>query len=169
MQCACTTLPSVPCLDKPYFSTLSHKQQDSREKDLLNIKICVLFFSIIFLKYISLYLIISHYISLCLIISHYISLYLIISHYISKERTSPHFRNTPSTTKLEGEKIVEAPGKDDNASMPEQIKRPNAWRKMMMVMMMVYHIPRSTERYVIKNVCVSSYKVSDIPLKYNET
>ena len=96
-------------------------------------------------------------------------IYLIISHYISKERTTPHFRNTPSTTKLEGEEIVEAPGKDDNASMPEQIKRPNAWRKMMMVMMMVYHIPRSTERYVIKNVCVSSYKVSDILLNYNET
>jgi len=25
---------------------------------------------------------------------------------------------------------VDAPGKDDNASMPEQVKRPNPWRKM---------------------------------------
>ena len=25
---------------------------------------------------------------------------------------------------------MDAPGKDDNASMPEQVKRPNPWRKM---------------------------------------
>jgi len=28
---------------------------------------------------------------------------------------------------------VGAPGKDGNASMPEQVKRPNPWRKMMMM------------------------------------
>jgi hypothetical protein len=28
----------------------------------------------------------------------------------------------PSTTKLEGEQIVDAPGKDGNVSMPEQAK-----------------------------------------------
>jgi hypothetical protein len=39
----------------------------------------------------------------------------------------------PSTTNLEGEEIVDAPGKDVNMSMPEQIKRPNPWRKMMMM------------------------------------
>jgi hypothetical protein len=39
----------------------------------------------------------------------------------------------PSTTNLEGEEIVDAPGKDGNASMPEQIKRTNQWRKMMMM------------------------------------
>jgi hypothetical protein len=39
-----------------------------------------------------------------------------------------------STTDHEGEEIVEAPGKDGNASMPEQVKRPNACRKMMMMM-----------------------------------
>jgi hypothetical protein len=38
---------------------------------------------------------------------------------------------TPSTTNLEGEEIVDAPGKDVNASMPEQVKRPNPWQKMM--------------------------------------
>jgi hypothetical protein len=39
----------------------------------------------------------------------------------------------PSTTDHEGEEIVDAPGKDGNASMPEQVKRPNPWRKMMMI------------------------------------
>jgi hypothetical protein len=38
-----------------------------------------------------------------------------------------------------GEEIVDAPGKDGNASMPQQIKRPNPWRKTttMMIMMMM--------------------------------
>ena len=50
-----------------------------------------------------------------------------------KERTTSDFRNTPSTTDLEEEEIVDAPRNDDNASMPEQVKRPNLWRKMMMI------------------------------------
>jgi len=28
---------------------------------------------------------------------------------------------------------VDAPGNDGNASMPEQVKRPNPWRKMLMM------------------------------------
>jgi hypothetical protein len=44
---------------------------------------------------------------------------------ISKEWTTLDFGNTPSTTNLEGEEIVGAPGKDSNASMPGQIKRRN--------------------------------------------
>jgi hypothetical protein len=51
-----------------------------------------------------------------------------------KEWTTPDFRNAPSTTNLEEEEIVDAPGKDGYASMPEQVKRPNPWRKMMMMM-----------------------------------
>ena len=43
-------------------------------------------------------------------------------------------RNTPSTTNPKDEEIVDAPGKDGNASMPEQVKRPNSWRKVMMMM-----------------------------------
>jgi hypothetical protein len=39
----------------------------------------------------------------------------------------------PSTTDLEGEEIVDASGKGGDASMPEQVKRPNPWRKMMMM------------------------------------
>jgi hypothetical protein len=39
------------------------------------------------------------------------------------------------------DKIVDAPGKDDNASTPEQVKRPNPWmkkkKKMMMMMMTI--------------------------------
>ena len=45
--------------------------------------------------------------------------------------------NTRSTTNLEEEQIVDAPGNDGNTSMPEQVKRPNPWRKMMMMMMML--------------------------------
>jgi hypothetical protein len=44
----------------------------------------------------------------------------------------------PSTTDHDGEEIVDAPGKDGNASIPEQVKRPNPWRKMMMVMMSTF-------------------------------
>jgi len=38
-------------------------------------------------------------------------------------------RNTPSTTNPEDEEIVDAPGNDGNASMPEQVKRHNPWRR----------------------------------------
>jgi hypothetical protein len=66
-----------------------------------------------------------------------------------KEWTTPDFRNTPSTTNLEEEEIVDAPGKDGNASMPEQVKRPNPWRKMMMMMMTVrYPLFSVSEAYV---------------------
>ena len=34
--------------------------------------------------------------------------------------------------KPQGKRIVDAPGNDGNASIPEQVKRPNPWRKMMM-------------------------------------
>jgi hypothetical protein len=51
---------------------------------------------------------------------------------ILREWTTPDSRNTPSTTNLEGEEIVDAPGNDGNASMPEQVNRPNPWRKMVM-------------------------------------
>jgi len=40
----------------------------------------------------------------------------------------------PSTTNLEEEEIVDAPGNDGNASMPEQVNQPNPRRKMMMMM-----------------------------------
>jgi hypothetical protein len=42
-------------------------------------------------------------------------------------------QNTPSTTNLEEEEIVDAPGNDGIASMPEQVKRPNLCTKMMMI------------------------------------
>jgi hypothetical protein len=53
-----------------------------------------------------------------------------------KEWTTPDSRNTPSTTNLEGEEIVDAPGNVGNALMPEHVKRPNPWMMMMMMMMM---------------------------------
>jgi hypothetical protein len=39
----------------------------------------------------------------------------------------------PSVTSLEEEEIVDTPGWDGNTSMPEQVKRPNPWKKMMMM------------------------------------
>jgi hypothetical protein len=44
----------------------------------------------------------------------------------------------PSTTNLEGEEFVDVPGKDGNASMPGQIKRPNPWRNMMIEYIYTY-------------------------------
>jgi len=35
--------------------------------------------------------------------------------------------------------MLDAPGNDGNASMPEQVKRPNPWRKMMMMMNYIHH------------------------------
>jgi len=49
-----------------------------------------------------------------------------------REGTTTECRNTPATTNPEDEEIVDAPGKDGNASMPEQVKRPNTWRKTIM-------------------------------------
>jgi len=39
-----------------------------------------------------------------------------------KEWTTSDSRNTPSTTNLEEEEIVDALGKDGNASMPEEVQ-----------------------------------------------
>jgi hypothetical protein len=44
---------------------------------------------------------------------------------------------------------VDAPGNDGNASMPEQVKRPNPWRKMMM--MMKEEVNKFTLPKVIRN------------------
>jgi hypothetical protein len=48
---------------------------------------------------------------------------------ILKEWITLDPRITPSTTNLEGEEKVDAPGNDGNASMPEQVRRPNPWRR----------------------------------------
>jgi len=39
----------------------------------------------------------------------------------------------PSPTNPEEEGIQDGPGNDGNTSMPEQVKRPNPWRKMMII------------------------------------
>jgi hypothetical protein len=57
-----------------------------------------------------------------------------------KERTTPDSRNTSSTTNLEEEEILDARGNDGNASMAEKVKRPNPWRKMMIMMIMMMMI-----------------------------
>jgi len=54
---------------------------------------------------------------------------------VLKEWTTPDFHDTPSTTGLVEEEIVNALGNDDNASMPEWVNQPNPRRKMMMMMM----------------------------------
>ena len=57
---------------------------------------------------------------------HYIYIYIYIVYIMNESR------NTTSTTNIEEEDIVDAPGNDGNASMPEQFRRPNPWKKMMM-------------------------------------
>jgi len=57
-----------------------------------------------------------------------------------KEWTTRDSQNTPSTTNLEEEEIVDDPVNDGNASMPELVKRPNPWRKMMMMMMILINL-----------------------------
>jgi hypothetical protein len=42
-----------------------------------------------------------------------------------------------STTNLEEEEIVDALGNGGNASMPEQVNRPNPWRKKMMMVIII--------------------------------
>jgi hypothetical protein len=59
---------------------------------------------------------------------------------ILKEWTTPDFRNTPSTTNLVEEEIVGALGNDGNASMPEQVSRPNPSKKKKMMMMVTIKI-----------------------------
>jgi hypothetical protein len=51
---------------------------------------------------------------------------------ISKELTTPDLQNTPSTTNLEEDEIVDASGNDGKASMPKQVKGRIPWRKVMM-------------------------------------
>ena len=51
-----------------------------------------------------------------------------INHLERMDNTSPPKH---VTTNLEEEEIVDVLGNDGNASMPEQVKRPNPWRKMM--------------------------------------
>jgi len=48
-----------------------------------------------------------------------------------------HCERKPSATNLEEEEIADAPGKDGNASMPEQVKRPNPWMMIMMMMIKI--------------------------------
>ena len=64
-----------------------------------------------------------------------INLNFVLCHY---EWTTPDSRNTPSTTNLEEEETVDAPENDGNASMPEQVNRPNPCRKKMMMIISLY-------------------------------
>jgi hypothetical protein len=77
---------------------------------------------------------------------------------IFKEWTTSDFRNTPSTTNLEEEEIVDAPGNDGNASMPEQFKRPNPRRKMIMMM-------KNSFALQFINPLSTKFRVAMIPLK----
>jgi len=54
-----------------------------------------------------------------------------------KEWPTPDSRNTVSTTNLEEEEIVDAPGNDGNASMPEQVKQPKPWRKIIIIIIII--------------------------------
>jgi len=64
---------------------------------------------------------------------------------ILKEWTTPDFRNTPSTTNLREEEIVDAPGNNGSASMLEQVKRPNPCIIMMIMIMNIIYIDQMDE------------------------
>ena len=59
---------------------------------------------------------------------------------ILKEWTTPDSRNTPSTTNLEEEEIVDALGNDGNASKPEQVNHPNQWRIIIIIIIIIIWI-----------------------------
>jgi hypothetical protein len=69
-----------------------------------------------------------------------------------KEWTTPESRNT-STTNLEEEEMVDVPGNDGKASMPEKVKRPNPRRKMMMMMMI--NVFTEVRRILVSLICRS--------------
>jgi hypothetical protein len=68
-----------------------------------------------------------------------------------KEWTLSDSRNTPSTANHEEEEIVDSPGNDGNASMPEQVKRPNQWRRKKKEMIILH--------WLIKFVFKKSHQV----------
>ena len=68
-----------------------------------------------------------------------------------KERITTDFRNAPSTTDPDDEEIVDAPGKDGKASMPEQVKRTNPWRKTMMTMIVMISNYKLTANFTLLN------------------
>ena len=76
---------------------------------------------------------------------------------ILKEWTTPDSRNTPSTTNLKEEEIVDALGNDGNASMPEQVKRPNLWRKMICILYIYIYI----YIYIYNIQYIHVYKISN--------
>jgi hypothetical protein len=59
---------------------------------------------------------------------------------ILKEWITVDSRNTSLTTNLEGKEIVGALGNDGNASMPEHVKRPNPWSKMIIMMVVIIDV-----------------------------
>jgi hypothetical protein len=71
----------------------------------------------------------------------------------------------PSTTHPEEEEIVDVPENDGNASMPEQVKRPNPWKKkkMMMMIIIISHKVLSSIRYIHKIVILWSFLNVRIP------
>ena len=80
-----------------------------------------------------------------------------------KEWTTPDSRNTPSTTNLEEEEIMDDPENDGNASMSEQVKRPNPWSKMIMMSNVKYLCLLQDVHGVVSginsNLLLSSYRI----------
>ena len=65
-----------------------------------------------------------------------------------KEWTTPDYRNTPSNINLEEKEIVDVLRNDGNAAMPEQVKRPNPWKKKMMMMILTSKNHHKTRKQV---------------------
>jgi hypothetical protein len=79
----------------------------------------------------------------------------------------------PSTTNLEKEKIVDALENDGNESMPEQVNRPNPWRKMMIMTCIKTPINALLIRQILnekKNILIAdtlSQNIASVPLYTN--
>ena len=58
----------------------------------------------------------------------------------SKEWTTPASWNMPSPTNPEEEGITDAPRNGGNRSMPEQVKQPNPWGNLMMMIYIYVYI-----------------------------
>jgi hypothetical protein len=70
----------------------------------------------------------------------------------------------PSTTNLEEEEIVDAPGNVGHVPMPEQVKRPNPWMVMMMMMMMVMVMVMTMMMMMMKSNTLDMEQVKKILL-----
>ena len=83
---------------------------------------------------------------------------------ILKEWITTDSQNTPSTTNPEDEEIVDAPGKYGNTLMPEQVNRPNTWRKMIIIIIIIIIMNLLYAKYLVNWQGFQLYSMSELQL-----